>query len=120
MYFSMACFGRTNPWSPTNGTYQPPVGALNVSRTVVGSTASTGYGYTLGKTIAFGYLPVELAGEAAFEIEAFGKKYQNISTHHSILLSASRLRGVQEPRLQVGSGGISQHVTCRDLPEGFL
>ncbi len=43
---------------------------------VVGSTTSTGYGYTLGKTIAFGYLPVELAGEAAFEIEAFGKAYQ--------------------------------------------
>ena len=31
---------------------------------VVGSTSSTGYGYTLGKTIAFGYLPVELAGES--------------------------------------------------------
>lgn len=44
--------------------------------TVVGSTASTGYGYTLGKTIAFGYLPTELAGEAAFEIEAFGKAYE--------------------------------------------
>ena len=43
---------------------------------VVGSTSSTGYGYTLGKTIAFGYLPVELAGEAAFEIEAFGKAYR--------------------------------------------
>lgn len=42
---------------------------------VVGSTSSTGYGYTLGKTIAFGYLPTELAGETAFEIEAFGKPY---------------------------------------------
>jgi 4-methylaminobutanoate oxidase (formaldehyde-forming) len=42
---------------------------------VVGSTSSTGYGYTLGKTIAFGYLPAELAGEQAFEIEAFGKAY---------------------------------------------
>jgi 4-methylaminobutanoate oxidase (formaldehyde-forming) len=42
---------------------------------VVGSTASTGYGYTLGKTIALGYLPAELAGEQAFEIEAFGKPY---------------------------------------------
>jgi glycine cleavage system aminomethyltransferase T len=43
---------------------------------VVGSTASTGYGYTLGKTIAFGYLPTELAGEENFEIEAFGKVYK--------------------------------------------
>ncbi|MGB3900254.1 MAG: FAD-dependent oxidoreductase [Mesorhizobium sp.] len=43
---------------------------------VVGSTSSTGYGYTLGKMIAFGYLPVELAGETGFEIEAFGTPYQ--------------------------------------------
>jgi glycine cleavage system aminomethyltransferase T/glycine/D-amino acid oxidase-like deaminating enzyme len=42
---------------------------------VVGSTTSTGYGHTLGKTIAFGYLPVTLAGETRFEIEAFGKIY---------------------------------------------
>ncbi len=28
---------------------------------VVGSTASTGYGYTLGKTIAFGYLPTDIS-----------------------------------------------------------
>jgi 4-methylaminobutanoate oxidase (formaldehyde-forming) len=42
---------------------------------LVGSTTSTGYGYTLGKTIAFGYLPVEVAGEQEFEIEAFGKSY---------------------------------------------
>ncbi len=38
-------------------------------------TSSTGYGYTLGKTIAFGYLPTELAGETGFGIEAFGKAY---------------------------------------------
>lgn len=43
---------------------------------VVGSTSSTGYGYTLGKSIAFGYLPVDLAGETTFEIEAFGKSYK--------------------------------------------
>ncbi|MBU2327530.1 MAG: FAD-dependent oxidoreductase [Alphaproteobacteria bacterium] len=42
---------------------------------VVGSTASTGYGYTLGKTIAFGYLPAEMANGEEFEIEAFGKTY---------------------------------------------
>lgn len=43
---------------------------------VVGSTSSTGYGYTLGKMIAFGYLPAELSSETTFEIEAFGKPYQ--------------------------------------------
>ena len=42
---------------------------------VVGSVSSTNYGFTLAKTIAFGYLPVELANETAFEIEAFGKAY---------------------------------------------
>jgi len=42
---------------------------------VVGSTSSTGFGYTLGRTIAFGYLPAELANESNFEIEAFGKAY---------------------------------------------
>ena len=43
---------------------------------VVGSTASTGYGYTLGKTIAFGYLPTEIANREDFEIEAFGRSYR--------------------------------------------
>jgi 4-methylaminobutanoate oxidase (formaldehyde-forming) len=42
---------------------------------VVGSTSSAGFGHTLGKTIAFGYLPAEIAGETRFEIEAFGKGY---------------------------------------------
>ncbi|CAN5401685.1 FAD-dependent oxidoreductase [soil metagenome] len=42
---------------------------------VVGSTTSTGYGHTLGKTIAFGYLPAGIAGEKSFTIEAFGKAY---------------------------------------------
>jgi 4-methylaminobutanoate oxidase (formaldehyde-forming) len=42
---------------------------------VVGATASVGYGHTLGKTIALGYLPAELAAEPAFGIEAFGRAY---------------------------------------------
>src|SRR5207253_1113910 len=42
---------------------------------VVGSTTSTGYGHTLGQTIAFGYVPAALAAEKAFTIEAFGKTY---------------------------------------------
>jgi glycine cleavage system aminomethyltransferase T/glycine/D-amino acid oxidase-like deaminating enzyme len=43
---------------------------------VVASTTSAGYGHTLGKTIAFGYLPATLAGETSFSIEAFGKGYR--------------------------------------------
>jgi 4-methylaminobutanoate oxidase (formaldehyde-forming) len=42
----------------------------------VGSTSSAGFGHTLGKTIAFGYLPAEIAGETRFVIEAFGKAHQ--------------------------------------------
>ena len=42
---------------------------------MVGSTTSTGYGHTLGKTIAFGYVPSAIANETAFAIEAFGKSY---------------------------------------------
>jgi glycine cleavage system aminomethyltransferase T len=44
--------------------------------TVVGTTSSTGYSYQLGKTVAFGYLPVAIAGEKVFKIEAFGKAYE--------------------------------------------
>lgn len=43
---------------------------------VVGSTSSAGFGHTLGKTIAFGYVPAEVAGETQFDIEGFGKSYR--------------------------------------------
>ena len=43
---------------------------------VVGSTTSVGYGHTMAKTIAFGYLPVEMAGEIFFDVEAFGKRHR--------------------------------------------
>ena len=39
------------------------------------STTSAGFGHTLGKTIAFGYLPIELTRKTNFEIEAFGNRY---------------------------------------------
>src|SRR5262249_31579708 len=39
---------------------------------VVGVTTSGNFGYTVGKSIAFAYLPSDLARETAFEIEAFG------------------------------------------------
>lgn len=49
--------------------------AILLDGELVGSTTSTGYGYTLGKTIAFGYLPAEVADSKTFCIEAFGKAY---------------------------------------------
>ena len=43
---------------------------------VVGSTTSVGYGHTSAKTIAFGYLPIEIADQKEFVIEAFGKVHK--------------------------------------------
>jgi glycine cleavage system aminomethyltransferase T len=42
---------------------------------LVGFTTSTNYGHTLGRTVAFAYLPAEIASAQAFEIEAFGVRY---------------------------------------------
>ena len=42
---------------------------------VVGTTTSAGYGYTVGKTIALGYLPSGIAKEAELSIEAYGKHF---------------------------------------------
>ena len=38
---------------------------------VLGVTTSGNYGHTLGKSIVFGYLPVEAAGHDDYEIEVF-------------------------------------------------
>ncbi len=42
---------------------------------VVGQTASCGFGHTVGKTIAFAWLPANVDGEQTFDIEAFGVTY---------------------------------------------
>ena len=42
---------------------------------VVGMTTSGGYGYSLERSIALGYLPIELTGESQFELEAFGRRF---------------------------------------------
>ncbi|MBM3584011.1 MAG: FAD-dependent oxidoreductase [Alphaproteobacteria bacterium] len=41
---------------------------------VLGTTTSAGYGYTVGRAIAFGYLPREEVRHADFEIEAYGRR----------------------------------------------
>ena len=43
---------------------------------VVASTTSVGYGHTMAKTIAFGYLLMEIADQKEFVIEAFGKSHK--------------------------------------------
>jgi sarcosine dehydrogenase len=40
---------------------------------VVSVTTSGNFGHTIGKPIVYGYLPIELAGERAFEVESFGE-----------------------------------------------
>src|SRR6185295_10656431 len=43
---------------------------------VVSSATSAGFGHTFGRTILFAYLPVDLARETDFEVEAFGNRYR--------------------------------------------
>ncbi|WP_373502970.1 FAD-dependent oxidoreductase [Aestuariivirga sp.] len=49
--------------------------AIILDGKVVGSTSSVGFGHTLQKSIAFGYLPIDAAEQKSFTIEAFGKGY---------------------------------------------
>jgi len=51
---------------------------------VVGQTASCGYGHTVGRTIAFGWLPAAIAKETDFEIEAYGKSYPATQTRRTL------------------------------------
>jgi glycine cleavage system aminomethyltransferase T len=52
--------------------------AIMLDGKVLGSTTSVSFGHTLQKTIAFGYLPSEVAHEKAFSIEAFGKGHRAV------------------------------------------
>jgi len=42
---------------------------------VVSLACSAGYGHTVGQTIIFGYLPVDLATQDEFELEVFGERH---------------------------------------------
>jgi sarcosine dehydrogenase len=42
---------------------------------VLGVTSSAGWGHTIGKAIALGYVPAEDAGHADYEIEAFTRRH---------------------------------------------
>ncbi len=47
--------------------------AVMVDGKVVGVTSGGNFGYSVGKAIGYGYLPVELVARGRVEIEAFGK-----------------------------------------------
>jgi 4-methylaminobutanoate oxidase (formaldehyde-forming) len=49
--------------------------AVFCGNSVVGTTTSAGFGYTVGKTIALAYLPCDFADARDFSIEAFGIRY---------------------------------------------
>ena len=53
----------------------PVSGEAIIVRTasVVGFTTSANFGHTVGKPIAYGYLPVELADRTDFVIEVYGE-----------------------------------------------
>ena len=42
---------------------------------VLGVTSSAGWGHTIGKAVAFGYVPADEAGHADYEIEAFTRRH---------------------------------------------
>ena len=47
--------------------------AIIADEHVVGFTTSANFGHTIGKPIAYGYLPVELADRTDFVIEVYGE-----------------------------------------------
>ena len=61
---------------------------------VLGVTSIAGWGHTIGKAVAFGYVPAEEAGHADYEIEAFTRRH-----------AATRIDGAAvDPRAQEDPG----------------
>lgn len=61
---------------------------------VVGFTTSANFGHTVGKPIAYGYLPIDLVNADGFEIEVYGEAHK--ATRHARPLhdpTNSRLKG---------------------------
>ncbi len=48
--------------------------AILVGGTAVAQTTSGNFGYSVGKSLVLGYLPVEFLGHNEFAVEAFGKR----------------------------------------------
>ncbi len=76
--------------------FAPLIGGETLLRDgkVVGTLSSAGYGYTVGNTIAFGYVPADVAKGAKFEIVAFGKHYAAVRAPRSVYdPTGARLKG---------------------------
>ena len=76
--------------------FAPLIGgeAILLDGAVVGTTTSAGFGYTVGQTIALGYLPAGLNGSGLFSIEAYGKSYAATRAARSLYdPKGERLRG---------------------------
>lgn len=58
---------------------------------VLGIVTSGGYGYTVGRTVAYGYLPVEEMVHTDFEVEAYCERYP-ATRHDKILYDPERKR----------------------------
>ncbi len=67
------CTFSLDGWAPLHGGE-----AILHQGRVVGTTTSAGYGHTLGRTIALGYLPAELGDVTEVEIEAFLVRHRAI------------------------------------------
>ena len=63
----MVCFALQNPLPLFGGE------AILVDGKAIGQTTSGNYGYTVGKSLAIGYLPTEYLDSNDFAIEAFGQ-----------------------------------------------
>ncbi|HEX6678775.1 MAG TPA: FAD-dependent oxidoreductase [Actinomycetes bacterium] len=68
---------------------------VRVDGAVVGYVTSAGYGYSIGRCIAYGYLPVELAGEGSkVEIEYFDERQPaTVATEPLVDPKGERLKG---------------------------
>ena len=65
--------------------------AINLYREVLGIVTSGGFGHTIGKTIAFAYLPPAEAVHSDYVIEAFGREIQ-VTRHDQCLYDPKRER----------------------------
>jgi 4-methylaminobutanoate oxidase (formaldehyde-forming) len=66
-------------WAPLIGSE-----AVLVDGQAVGTTTSAGYGHTVGRTIAFAFVPADLPQQAAFAIEAYGVEWPAVRGPRSL------------------------------------
>ena len=50
---------------------------------VIETVTSGGYGHTIGKSIAYGFIPMSLFNEKGFEIESFGVRHAAVRSERA-------------------------------------